>query len=248
MNRVFVFGIVLLGFSCSTRQPMGIGDLKFCDFERQAIAKGSVDTTFLVSTNWSLRDGRDTIGAICYDTTGRVLADYSNKWESFKYSYGSMGFPRYRYYRDFDIRLEFKPTYSFKPDSMILYQTWTGQYTYTCKYFFDSEGRLLKILNDDPDNRSGKRSVTTTYRYNQEKKLIQETEIIKRDDKLEQEKVTSFFYSTDNVVDSTRSDVNSADEGKFKVVTYYDDQGLKLKTIKQDSLEIRYVHHKRSGT
>jgi hypothetical protein len=248
MNRVFVFAIVLLGISCSTRQPPSIGDLKFNDFERQAIAKNSVDTTFLIATNWSLRDGTDTIGAVCYDKTGRVIADYSNKWESFKYSYDSLGFPKYRYYRDFDVPLEFKPTYSFNADSLILHQKWTGDYTYTCKYFFNSEGFLLQILSDDSDNRSGKRLVTTTYGYGQDKKLLKETEIIKKDDKLEQEKVTTFFYSTDNVLDSTHSEINSADEGKFEVVTYYDEQGLKVKTIKQDSLEVRYIHHIRSRT
>jgi hypothetical protein len=248
MNKVFAFAIALLGLSCTTREDVNVGDLKFVDFERQAIANHSVDTTFLISTNWSLRDDRDTIGAVCYDTTGRVIADYSNKWESFKYSYDSLGFPQYRYYRDFDVRLEFKPTYSFNADSIILYQTWTGDYTYTCKYFFDSEGHLLKILSNDPDNISGKRLVTTTYKYGQDKKIIEETEIIIKDENFQQQKVTSFFYSSDNVIDSTHSEINSADKGKFKIVTYYDDEGLKLKTIKQDSLEIKYVHHKRSGT
>jgi YD repeat-containing protein len=247
MNRVFVFAILLLGLSCSARGPVNVNALKFPDFERQAIAKNSVDTTFLISTNWSLRNSSDTIGAVCYDTAGRIIADYSNKWESFKYSYDSLGFPQYRYYRDFDVPLEFKPMYSFKSDSMILYQTWTGDYTYTCKFFFDSEGNLLKTLNDDPDNKSGNRAVTTTYTYSQDNKLIKETEIIKKDDKLEQHKVTSFFYSKNNVADFTRSEI-SADEGNFKVVTYYDDRGLKVKTIKQDSLEIRYIHHRRSGT
>src|SRR5687767_12707029 len=110
MMRAFVFGILVLGLSCSTKETLNVDDLKFPDFERQAIANSSIDTTFLISTNWSFRNGRDTIGMVCYDASGRIIADYSNKWDSFKYSYDSLGFPQYRYYRDFDVRLEFKPT------------------------------------------------------------------------------------------------------------------------------------------
>jgi YD repeat-containing protein len=95
---------VLLGFSCATRERLGLEDLKFPDFERHDIAKNLIDTTFLVSTNWSLKNGpRDTVGIVIYDTAGRIIEDLSNQWESFKYSYDSLGFPQSRFHRNFDI-------------------------------------------------------------------------------------------------------------------------------------------------
>lgn len=248
MNKAFVFILSIIALGCASKYNLDLQDLKFPNPDVEYLAKNSIDTTFLISDNESLNfGGRDTIGMINY-IHGRIIADYSNKWESFEYAYDSLGFLTYRFYRDFDVYLEFRPSYTFDPDSLVLYQTWSGDYSYTCKFIFDSDGYLLQELSNDCDNRTGSRRSIKIYKYNHNKKLIEETEIIQKDGNLEQEKITSFFYSNEGVVDSSHCQIKSTKEGQFKVVTYYNDLGLREQTIKQDTLVIRYIHHKRSGT
>jgi hypothetical protein len=127
---------------------------------------------------------------------------------------------------------------------VILYQTWTGDYPFTCKFIFNSDGYLLKELSS-PYGSS--RTIIKTYEYDSNKKLIEEIEITQREGKTEQKKVTNFFCSSDGIIDSAYSEINSLEQGQFQVVICYDNFGLRTEKAEQDSLLIKYTHHKRSG-
>jgi hypothetical protein len=256
--------ITIVVFGCHSRQ-LKIEDLKFGDFEKEGIAKNRVDTTFLIAKNPAVKwkygelvyaiDGDTTdffnwkfmdVGFVVYDSVGRLIRDESMRWRDYRYFYDSLGILDSVVYRDWDVRPKYSSTYEFYADSLVLIQNWTerGDIHHICRFKFNDKGELIEQYDDDDENNSTRREAYRSFEYDNGK-MKSRNEKIFRKGKLESETKTRMYYSNYSQLDSTVAEVNSKEEGIYKMVTYYDTTGLKTQTVLMDTVTILYRHTKR---
>ncbi len=106
----------------------------------------------------------------------------------------------------------------FFPNNLVLVQHRIGDYSYTTRFKFNSNGYLLEEWTDDSDNLGDMvRKATTIFYYNNHQQLTKKRERNFHDNKFNEERVTSVFY-TDQKIDSVVMFVNSARWGINKIV------------------------------
>jgi hypothetical protein len=271
MKKILIAIFILT--SCSDRE-LTIKDLVFPDFERPFISKNNVDSTIYIGKNpyvkfvfgntiptwdsvgffnWKFLP----LGHLCYDTLGRVIENDTERYDTFKYGYDSIGILNYRNCFYTDIRWIMNSTYRFNPDSLTMYQYWnlpSGLY-YTSRFKFNSKGYLIEEFNDDRDNTGGiTRTTLRSYEYD-DRRLVKMIEQIHRNRQIVSHSSLDIYYDKDNRLDSTVFHIDSDttrgysdSKGKYTMVTYYDSAGLRSRSILKDTVEIRYRHARRLGT
>lgn len=268
MNKHFV-SILILILGCATKPTLTVRELKFPDYEKDNLSLNNIDTTYFIGKNtlvkWSYGelvngDANDTakffnwkfekVGFVKYDSLGRAIRDETKRWKTYTYQYDDFGILNYIVYRDWDVTPKYKSTYTFLPDSLILYQHWTqdSKLHHVSKFLFNDEGLLTEEFNNDNDNTGNiTRNTHRIYQYT-DGKLIIKKETIDIDGITDVETNTTLYYSGQSRLDSTVCQVQSKKEGSYKMVTYYDNLGLKLKTVLMDTVLIQYLHIKRQGS
>ena len=248
---------LVIAISCNQPTPIKLMDLKFGDFQKDKIAANNIDTVFLISKNKTLNLGMsDTIGYNTYDDFGNLLIEIRNIYGGhyIRYKYDSIGLMKFEdYSTDFSEKFQF--SYKFIPDSMKLFQFRTSDRTDTCIFRFDNKGFLSEIIGYDNSSRG---LLKTNYEYNSDNLLLKKTELhiitksqlksyeMVNNSSLSTKQITNFFY-TKGSLDSTitifyyRTNPNHNDISK----TFYDNNGLRKKTICNDSLITTYIYKKR---
>lgn len=268
-----ILAALLILTSCSDRE-LTVRDLVFPDFERLFIQKNNIDSTIYLGKNphvkWVFGNSIATwdtvgflnwkfqpVGHLCYDSMGRVIKDDTERYDTFRYGYDSLGILNFRNCQYWDIRWVMNSTYKFSPDSLIMHQYWTlrSDLYYTARFKFNSNGYLIEEFNDDRDNNGGiTRTTLRSYEYAKDR-LIKMTEQIHRNSQLVSHSSLDIYYDKDNILDSTVFYIDSdtiddgydESKGKYKMATYYDNHGLRVRSILKDTLEIRYRHVRRPG-
>jgi hypothetical protein len=271
MKKILVAILILT--SCSDRD-LTMKDLVFPDFERPFISKNNIDSTIYFGKNpyvkyvfgnnipaWDsigfLNWKFQPVGYLRYDSVGHLIEDNTERFDTFKYGYDSLGILSHRNCFYTDIRWIMNSTYKFSADSLTMNQYWSlpsGLY-YTSRFKFNAHGYLIEEFNDDRDNTGGiTRTTLRSYEYI-DGRLVKMTEQIHRNRQLISRSSLDIYYDKYNILDSSvlhidsdTTDGYSDSKGKYTMVTYYDSVGLRSKSILKDTLEIRYRHVKRSGT
>jgi len=251
--------LLALVLGCHSRR-LEITQLKFGDFERVAIEKNEVDTTYLIAKNpwvkqkygelvfdtvsflnWKFMD----VGFVVYDSLGRIVVDKSIQGGDYKYFYDTLGILDSIVWRDWDVTPRYSSTYQFYPDSLVLLQRWTqGWYPrHIYKYKFNDIGELVE---EEHTADNGRPIMYMSYEYDEGKMKIKDEKSFNDIGELVKESKTRLYYSSQSRLDSTVSAINSKDDGVYQMVTYYDSSGLKKQTVLMDTVTILYWHKKRS--
>ena len=240
MNKSLIIFIFIIS-SCNNQTEVRLIDLKFPSPDKDGVLTNLVDSTILVS---EYNSRKDTIGLITYDSVGHILYD-GRQYDTYKYQYDSFGLVQRRWWRDWDVYLEFEASYDYYPDSLLLVQHWTGDYPYTTRFKFDSNGYLIEESTDDPGNRMHVRRGITIYEYNNDHELVNKKETILYESRVVEQTNMSVFY-TNRKIDSIVTIINSDRWGLSKIVDHYYTNGLKKLTLKQEQDEelqkIEYIH------
>ena len=270
MKKPYVV-ILLVFLNCGCKTDLTIRDLKFADYERESIAANKVDTTYLIAKNpfikWSYGElipsniGDTTrfmnwrfedVGFVTYDSLGRLVCDESKRWKTYSYLYDSAGILNFTIYREWDVRLEYSSTYKFFPDSLVLHQNWRDQgwqmqgpqQQHISIFRFNSQGQLIHEFNDNDNTVGITRATHRIFNYKNSKLRMIEEQILVNDS-VSFRRDTELFFSINGKLDSTVAEIYSKNDGQYKMVTMYDNQGLKSKSILMDSLVILYRHTRR---
>jgi hypothetical protein len=258
--RSLVF-ILLIGSLGSCKQStLQIGDLDFGDIEEDARKAFHLDTTYIVClTSFADNDKLDTIGRIIFDSNGKMSVDGTNRFSTYRFEYDSNGLVKKIRHRDFDVYLDYVPTYSFSSDSLLLRQRWTGDADHVSLYSFYPTGKLKEevnvirendIIDDLIQHRIKPRSKSINeirempnvfrYRYNDTGLLqVREDWLVENEfEKLKSR--TSYYYDeTHKTIDSTVTDFP---DFNYQTRTYYDRRGLKKRRIYNDTMMIDFLH------
>jgi hypothetical protein len=266
------FGVlILLILSGCNHKDIKVRDLDFADYERESVQLNKVDTTYFIGknprikwnygelvssyasrttlNNWKFED----VGYVTYDSLGRLTSDNAKRYKDYEYSYDTSGVLNYVIFRDWDVRPKYNSTYRFYTDSLVMYQNWNHQgwqksrpfHSHTSIFRFNNQGQVIHEFTDNTDNTGGiiKRTYKKFDYSNSQLKFKEEKVFI--DDTLDYQQNMELFYSKTGILDSTVSKVFSKDDGLYKMVTFYDDKGLKSKSVLMDTIFILYRHIKR---
>lgn len=227
MKKLFIFGSIIM-CACSGKSDLNVSDLKFADYEREAIALNHVDTTFLIAKSPFLKVGSgqlvsdydgDTVrffnwkfadvGFVVYDSAGRMVSNHTDRWKTYWFEYDSAGIMHYVKFRDWDVVPKYSSSYKFYPDSLVLHQQWNDQGWkgsgprphHVSTFRFNAYGQIISEFNNDNGNMGNiKRATYKTFDYeNSQLKRIHEKCFI--NDSLDYAKDTELFFS-DSRLDS----------------------------------------------
>ena len=267
------FGVVVLLILVGCNHTdLKVRDLDFADYEREFIHANQVDTTYLIGknpiikwnygelvssylssttlNNWKFED----VGYVTYDSLGRLTSDRAKRYKDYKYSYDTAGILNYVAFRDWDVMPEYSSTYQFYTDSSVLYHDWKREgwqsgepfHSHTSIFRFNNQGQVIHEFTDNTDNTDGLTKRTyKKFDYSDSRLKFKEEKVI-IDDTLDYRQNMELFYSKTGVLDSTVSRIFSKTDGQYRMVTFYDDKGLKSKTILMDTVVILYRHVKRN--
>jgi len=262
----FIAVIGLWGCSNEQTKPLKLSDLKFPDVEKEAIKRNNIDTVFLISKNVLLNlrlfniVGHDTIGFNNYDAFGNILTEQRKEFDGHfvQFEYDSLGFLKHKIFST-DVELQYKVDYQFNSNNRMFQQFWTYKYhTDTSFYKFDIHGKL--ISTDESNHATLGVHMRTKYDYNERNLLITKTDsfLFSRNDsafyKLNQgekanfpvKNITKYHYSG-NKIDFTDCTFYFSSNSKknYTEKTYYDELGLKNKTVLMDTLVTTYIYKRR---
>jgi hypothetical protein len=220
--------------------------------------KNHIDSTFLISNNFSLTNGDDDqIGYEVYDVNGNALKVKLDE------IFGYCKVVEYGLYNLEERRTVFKDyiadsrSYThFDSNNMNLVQIWNGNPTDTFIYRFDKAGYLKSFEHYFDSQYYSDNHNETQYIYSTDHKIIeivhenyitdQELEVTETEfNCISTSHRTNYFYS-DNI-DSIISTYNfrSGCQPQYKEKIYFDDRGLITHKVKMDSIITRYIHKKR---
>jgi len=257
-----IASLVLLGCSDNyVNETIDFSDLSFPDPEREYLLNNKVDTMFFITKEESLKlaflKETDTFKYRIYDSLGLLIKEkeFGFGGHTMSLQYDSLNFLKHkRYFTDF--LAVFTPTYSYVKDSLLLYQYWTGNGIDTSIFRFDKQGRLIESEEYSHNDCGSGRFYKSQYFYNSKNQLTKKiaiTPIIDMDYFIEYEKdwgeltstayITNYHYS-ENKLDSTITCFYYPSDWSYYHTekTYYDEKGLRTRTIIKDSLEIRYAY------
>jgi YD repeat-containing protein len=191
-------------------------------------------------------------GFLVYDSLGRLVCDKTERWRTYRYQYDSSGILNHITFRDWDVTPKYRSTYTFYPDSLVLYQYWKDHEGPHHKsiFRFDDLGHLIREYNDDNRNTGG--ITRKTFRgfewVNDTLKTIDEKTFV--NDSLHYHCSTKLHYKKGKI-NSAIAEIDSKDNnswrmtGKYKMITTYDTAGLRAQSVLADSIIIKYRHTKR---
>ncbi len=247
-------------FGCKQKSLLEIQDLKFVNIEKNAIVLNQIDTTYLISDFKLYGYGKtDTFGYNVYNKRGNLITEWR---------YGFMGPPMSTYLYDSndlvvhkeystDYWLRFDVTYKFIPDSLLLYQYWSDGAPVSC-FWFNEKGLLIR----SKDNIHGgwASEIISTFEYDDGNNLVRKVEKpnYRRVEELELRKnyfergissydITEYFYNgqkLDSVI--TKYYIEDNPQNNYTSKTYFNESGLRYKTILMDTIITTYLHKSRS--
>ena len=242
--------------ACKQTPGIKLTDLKFADFESEQIAINRIDSTFMIPENWGLNGdlrGSGTSGHFTYDSSGRLLTETKNRYfgHHVEYSYDSIGLLKSKvFFTDFSARFEIK--YIFLPDSLKLYQIWSGSADDTCVFKFNKKGWLIQSLQYKNDDSGKGELFLTDYEYLSSGQILRKrvefmkTAIMEERNKLgifsPDKNITHFYYSG-KLLDSTITFYyyTNKPEINYSSKMYYKN-GLKEKEVDRDSFLTNFIH------
>ena len=148
---------IILSVACQQEKTIQLTDLKFNQIERKAISLNKVDTVFSIFQNRVNNTIYRDTSFFIYDESGNLLGENHGKGfnnYSVKYEYDSLNWIKKKIVSS-DLTSEYKCTYLFNSDSLVLYQFWTGLDSDTCIYKFDKNGNNIESF-EYTNNSSGK--------------------------------------------------------------------------------------------
>jgi hypothetical protein len=159
-----------------------------------------------------------------------------------------------------DCTARYKMSYRFVEDSLMLYQFWPGLPLDTCIFKFDKTGRILEsieyLFNEDSHGSPYK----IVYDYSPSGQIIRKSRdlLVSREFQemyeselgkgLSMGNTTHYFYTGDRLDSSiTEFIYPTYPNENYSSKMYYGDNGLRKKTVKQDTLLIYYEHKTRAN-
>lgn len=264
--------LLLTLIACRQNSELSIRDLKFPNYDKDQIAKNKIDTTyffdesyFYLKANMKKYRGLEENfnGYVIYDKSG--LPNQTEIFEDFggltiTCRYDSIGLPIYKQYSGCAVE-DCEITYNYFPNNLYLVQLWKFYNRYdTCIYKFNSNGLLIESVGRSDNSVGSSRHFNIRYFYNSNGQL--ENKVTKyvypegyqvafeknHIGPIPNSNFTRYYYSNTNL-DSTITKYKylSMDKWDYRSVTYYGDNGLKIKTVDRDSAVTIYRHVNSKG-
>ena len=245
---------------CKQKPLLEIQDLKFVNIDKNAIVLNQIDTTYLISDFKLYGYGRtDTFGYNVYDLRGNLIVEWRNNggWGyNIDFSYDSNDLVIYKAY-DTDFLRRFNITYKYIPDSLLLYQYWSDGDPY-CLFYFNEKGILVNSLQFAYDDGNGSET-RSVYNYDNSGKLIEKIDSgydyriyeMKFRRKIHGNEISSFnstkYFYTGQKPDSliTTYYIQDNPKNNYTSKTYFNESGLRYKTILMDTIITTYLHKSR---
>lgn len=254
------FYLLPIIFGCKQKSLLEIQDLKFANIEKNAIALNQIDTTYLISDFKLFGYGKtDTFGYNAYDLSGNLIMEWRNGGWGYdiEFTYDSNDLVIYKAY-DTDFLRQFNITYKFISDSLLLYQYWSAGAPY-CLFYFNEKGILVNSLQYTYDDGNGSSETRSVYNYDNSGKLIEKIDSgydhriyemkfrrIFHGNEISSSNITKYFY-TDKKLDSliTTYYIQDNPKNNYTSKTYFNESGLRYKTILMDTIITTYLHKSR---
>jgi len=218
---------------CSANVDMDIANLYFADIERAAIRENQIKRTII---QYHSEEGTRT-DTVMYDDAGRNIYEsypYNNR---VKLMYDGNGLVTVKEFIDGEYIVHDSAEYKYKPDSLILYQSWSYD-SFSYEYRFDKSGRLVEVATlKKGDNRDPIQRSRISYENNRPVKL----ELLRRKGREFLPAGATVFYYSGNKLDSIIQ--TSPYQKIYKTV--FDKNGLAKAKYYDGQLEVTYLHEKR---
>jgi hypothetical protein len=268
IEKVIILTFILTILSCQKKSNLEIRDLDFSNINQPSILKNGIKKTYLIAGSdytYALKKKGDTLGLHEYNSFGYLIKKHVYQGFGSYYinrEYDSLNLViKKNHYTDFNA--EFNYNYEFIADSLILYKKYDlTDYKLNARAYpkisgrfeFNEKGLILnKSQYQDNDYRTGK-SYITTYSYNSKDQLISEK--ITLDLNRIPEGMDEYgFYKSNISYNYIEGNIQSANikhhyksRGRGELIdikkVFYDNKGLVIKEILQDSLIILHKHVK----
>ena len=251
--------------ACKPDNKVSLKSINIGEMNRQAIAANQIDTSFILSSNKSLKYyDSDTIGYIVYNEHGDPI---SFEWREImgtnvEFEYNKSNLPISKaHYTDTDILFALK--YGFDSNNNKLYQYWIPQFgpdqntiIDTCWFEFNKYGQLIKSSNTLVKFMGPSGHFITNYKYGTDHQLLSKTEIndtlirnirFRLKEPIAPRMETNYFYSQ-GVLDSSITEYFIQDKSNtvVKSITHYQNL-LPIKTVLADTIVTMFVHKKGSS-
>jgi hypothetical protein len=225
--------IGLLIMSCSGSADIKLSDLRFEDYERDAIREKGITRT-LVMYHFLENSQTDTI---YYDSLGRKCYEATTV-SSVRTSYDTNGLVIAKTFNERSSHpVTDSASYTFVKDSLILYQSWSYD-SHSYRFLFNREGKVMEKLTYNKGNLAEKKSLVKFF-YNGG--LLTKMEYFRYSLGRNKLFVTSTIYYSGENIDSL---VQHSPVQK-KLVTVYDNNGLAEANFYDGGLFRSYIHEKR---
>lgn len=249
----------MLFFACQSKNSLQINDLKFNRREKSAIALNEIDTVFSISNRTENNILKSDTNLFIYDREGNLISEIYGKRNfgfSYDYEYDSLGWIKKKTVHS-DFKAEYRCSYYFDAEKLMLYQYWTGNETDTCTFKFNEKGYNIESF-EYSNNSSGKGwPQRTKYEFNSNNTLLRENKTTEIDDatrkaveknmnvELPVNFITKYYY-TDTRLDSSITTLYNSKSTQIDVFkSFYFPDGLKKYTTRNDSLLVRFAYSKR---
>jgi hypothetical protein len=248
--------ILSMMFVCCSNKLISLENLTFNDFEKLSIEINNVDTIWGIS--YSINDSLSIDTAMyIYDIKGNLIEQktgFGFSSNSTVYKYDNLGLVvSKKFFTDY--LAEYKCSYRFFSDSLLLYQYWSGNATDTCVFKFNTAGQ--NIESKIYENSSGKgwlHFITYQFDENNRLKIIVDSNSIDPKTRKHYEKdfnlqfpikyITELFYHNSDL----DSSITNSYYTNLKIIerykTIYSPTGLKKFTITSHSFT-EYSYSKR---
>jgi len=264
MRFTVLFLLILSMLSCKRNKSYSIRsgpvlkvtDLQFGDVEQQFLKAENIETVYMISKNKTLNWGEsDTVGRRIYNTNGQLLNESKNILGGYymEYKYDSLGLLVYRKYST-DFAMKDYITYKFFERDRVLEQYWSWQGNLKYTFSFDDYGKVTEcIATFDTTSRHHFYSQNKKFTYNKDGLLINEVMKLYGKD-VEMDCVnpiasTTKYYYSNSKPDSAITNYKYASNQGWNLCTkvYFDERGLRSRSVEEDSLVTYYAYVRRGA-
>lgn len=262
--KLFLLLTILFLNSCENSRPKQEIIFSYPNPEKEFIKQHGIFKTIFVAINSSVTD---TIGYESFDSLGFVVKQYSKYEGTAIFSIDSNGFIQSKEFIT-DFVASYKTKYKKEDLNALLY--WYSSNTEiknlldSTIYTFSSQKKLIHEVGYIHDDQGRGRRYSKSYSYNEKGKLTKIVTLrpyllnpdltkihlkgesigfISPFEPVVPKFIETYFYENGKIAKKQMSFFNDSHSNPFsQIITLYDSAQLKLKTIINDSMQVKYIH------